>query len=146
MLRVKCPKCRSDMVERKGRYGGFWGCSRFPRCKGTRSVRDAEASINIGVRWDEFCAWAEAQKDGGQNPVKSPDEDPRQEAIHVKNLAFHDLSRYQAYLSKVHKGHPLDQEALDDLALLKDAYREAIRAWESVSHVGSDDVGPFPLI
>ncbi|MBC7624334.1 MAG: restriction endonuclease [Aeromicrobium sp.] len=37
----KCPSCSSDMVERVATRGGgagksFWGCSRYPRCKGTR--------------------------------------------------------------------------------------------------------------
>ncbi|MCK4473855.1 topoisomerase DNA-binding C4 zinc finger domain-containing protein [Candidatus Parcubacteria bacterium] len=32
----KCPSCGSDMVLRHGRYGEFYGCSKFPYCKGTR--------------------------------------------------------------------------------------------------------------
>lgn len=37
-----CPRCGSSMVKRlarRGRNAGnyFWGCSRYPRCKGTRS-------------------------------------------------------------------------------------------------------------
>jgi len=32
----KCPKCGSPMILRKGRYGKFYGCSRYPYCKGTR--------------------------------------------------------------------------------------------------------------
>ncbi len=28
-----CPKCGSRMVLRNGRYGQFWGCSRFPYCR-----------------------------------------------------------------------------------------------------------------
>lgn len=31
-----CPKCGSGMVRRKGRYGYFYGCSRYPYCRGTR--------------------------------------------------------------------------------------------------------------
>ena len=34
--RTLCPKCGSRMVLRSGRYGTFWGCSRFPYCRGTR--------------------------------------------------------------------------------------------------------------
>lgn len=30
-----CPKCGSKMILRKGRYGKFYGCSKFPYCKGT---------------------------------------------------------------------------------------------------------------
>ena len=31
-----CPKCGSGMVIRSGRYGKFYGCSKYPRCKATR--------------------------------------------------------------------------------------------------------------
>lgn len=31
-----CPICNSRMVLRSGRYGKFFGCSKFPYCKGTR--------------------------------------------------------------------------------------------------------------
>lgn len=31
-----CPGCNSPMLLRKGKYGKFYGCSRFPRCKRTR--------------------------------------------------------------------------------------------------------------
>jgi hypothetical protein len=29
-----CPKCESLMVERKGAFGSFMGCSTYPRCRG----------------------------------------------------------------------------------------------------------------
>ena len=31
-----CPKCESPMVQRNGKYGAFWGCTRYPECRGTR--------------------------------------------------------------------------------------------------------------
>ncbi len=31
---VKCPECEGDMVERKGKYGKFYGCAKYPACKG----------------------------------------------------------------------------------------------------------------
>ncbi|MBV9358298.1 MAG: topoisomerase DNA-binding C4 zinc finger domain-containing protein [Chloroflexi bacterium] len=31
-----CPACEASMRRRSGRYGDFWGCSRYPSCKGTR--------------------------------------------------------------------------------------------------------------
>jgi Topoisomerase DNA binding C4 zinc finger len=34
---VTCPRCLSPMVLRKGSRGRFFGCSRFPRCRGTRN-------------------------------------------------------------------------------------------------------------
>lgn len=38
-----CPKCGAGMVMRKAKAGRspgelFWGCSRFPGCRGTRTV------------------------------------------------------------------------------------------------------------
>ena len=29
-----CPKCEAPMIERNGRFGSFWGCSRYPQCRG----------------------------------------------------------------------------------------------------------------
>ncbi|MGB0743167.1 MAG: restriction endonuclease [Opitutales bacterium] len=29
-----CPKCESEMVWRTGDFKPFWGCSRFPKCRG----------------------------------------------------------------------------------------------------------------
>ena len=34
----RCPRCGSSMRRRSGRYGQFWGCSRYPRCKGTQKI------------------------------------------------------------------------------------------------------------
>lgn len=33
-----CPKCNSDMVSKMGKYGKFWGCSKYPSCGGTRGI------------------------------------------------------------------------------------------------------------
>lgn len=30
-----CPKCGGRLVERKGKFGEFWGCSNYPSCKFT---------------------------------------------------------------------------------------------------------------
>lgn len=32
---VPCPVCNSDMIERWSRFGKFFGCTKFPECKGT---------------------------------------------------------------------------------------------------------------
>ena len=29
----RCPKCSGQLVIRKGRYGRFYGCSIYPKCK-----------------------------------------------------------------------------------------------------------------
>lgn len=33
-----CPACGSELVVRRGRYGQFYGCSGYPRCKYTQNV------------------------------------------------------------------------------------------------------------
>ena len=33
-----CPFCGAELVLRRGKYGNFWGCSRYPRCGFTRQV------------------------------------------------------------------------------------------------------------
>ena len=32
-----CPRCHSTTVRRNSRHGFFWGCRRFPSCRGTRA-------------------------------------------------------------------------------------------------------------
>ncbi len=34
-----CPSCGGELVLRKGKFGMFYGCSSFPRCRFTRKVR-----------------------------------------------------------------------------------------------------------
>ncbi|MDE6204461.1 MAG: topoisomerase DNA-binding C4 zinc finger domain-containing protein, partial [Lachnospiraceae bacterium] len=34
----KCPFCSGLLVKRKGRYGYFYGCEEFPRCRFTRNA------------------------------------------------------------------------------------------------------------
>ena len=53
---VKCPECDGPMVSRKGQYGIFWGCKKYPNCRGTRdnlgrskAERDAEREANKEV-------------------------------------------------------------------------------------------------
>lgn len=29
---IRCPECKAPMVLRSGRYGAFYGCSRYPAC------------------------------------------------------------------------------------------------------------------
>lgn len=35
---VDCPRCSAKMILRNGRRGKFYGCSKFPYCRGTRNV------------------------------------------------------------------------------------------------------------
>lgn len=33
-----CPRCGSMMEIRNGRYGEFWGCMSYPRCRGSEDI------------------------------------------------------------------------------------------------------------
>ena len=37
-IKTKCPFCGSELVKRNGKYGMFWGCSAYPKCKFTRPI------------------------------------------------------------------------------------------------------------
>lgn len=43
-----CPKCGSAMVERFGRFGKFYACSKFPECKYTESLENK--NIELGIK------------------------------------------------------------------------------------------------
>ncbi|MFG6382993.1 MAG: topoisomerase DNA-binding C4 zinc finger domain-containing protein [Lachnospiraceae bacterium] len=35
---ILCQKCKSEMIRRKGKYGEFYGCINYPKCKGTQKI------------------------------------------------------------------------------------------------------------
>jgi ssDNA-binding Zn-finger/Zn-ribbon topoisomerase 1 len=41
-MKMKCPKCGAMMGERVGRYGRFLGCSKYPRCNGSRDLEPSD--------------------------------------------------------------------------------------------------------
>jgi DNA topoisomerase-1 len=49
----KCPKCDSELLLRKGRYGEFIACSNFPKCKYTKNTDGTE--IEGPEETDEKC-------------------------------------------------------------------------------------------
>ena len=49
----KCPECKAPMVIRWGRRGQFQACTRFPDCKGTRSLEGEEQEQP--QKTDETC-------------------------------------------------------------------------------------------
>ena len=48
-----CPKCKSELLLRKGRYGEFIACSNFPKCKYTKNADGTE--IEGPEETDEKC-------------------------------------------------------------------------------------------
>lgn len=45
----KCDVCGSPMVVKRGRFGKFLACTRFPECKGTKNLSARGGSANTGV-------------------------------------------------------------------------------------------------
>ncbi len=37
---LKCPKCGSSLIKREGKFGPFYGCSNFPKCKYTKKISE----------------------------------------------------------------------------------------------------------
>ena len=58
-----CPKCNSELLLRKGRYGEFVACSNFPKCKYTKNTDGTE--IEGPEETDEKC-----DKCGGAMVIK----------------------------------------------------------------------------
>lgn len=38
----KCPKCDGYLIERKGKFGRFYGCSKFPKCRFTKKISETQ--------------------------------------------------------------------------------------------------------
>lgn len=43
----QCPSCGSDMQKRTGKFGEFWGCSKFPNCTTTVSLHDVDEKFDV---------------------------------------------------------------------------------------------------
>ncbi len=41
-----CPECGGKLVLRESRYGKFWGCKNFPKCRFTKKFTTLKSSIN----------------------------------------------------------------------------------------------------
>lgn len=44
-----CPRCNAKMILRNGRKGKFYGCSRFPYCRGTRNISTTDSGQKEAV-------------------------------------------------------------------------------------------------
>ncbi len=47
---IHCPKCRAPMTPRRGKYGEFHACSRFPDCNGTRDMDNGAPTDGTGQK------------------------------------------------------------------------------------------------
>lgn len=39
---VQCGECRAPMVLREGRYGKYWGCTKYPACRGSHGAHQED--------------------------------------------------------------------------------------------------------
>ena len=42
-----CPKCGAPLIDRMGKFGRFYACSKFPECKYTESIDDKNKNLGI---------------------------------------------------------------------------------------------------
>lgn len=51
---VECPECGGPMVSRQNKRDGsrFWGCKKYPACRGTRNV-DGEAKPRCAIQYTD---------------------------------------------------------------------------------------------
>jgi hypothetical protein len=45
-----CPLCNAAMETKIGKFGGFWGCSKYPDCQGVRG-KNKEVSVNDALKF-----------------------------------------------------------------------------------------------
>ncbi|WP_250455032.1 endonuclease NucS domain-containing protein [Clostridium tertium] len=55
---VKCPICGRNMLLKRGRYGVFWGCSNYPKCKGSIDAGKKKIKLEklelININYDDL--------------------------------------------------------------------------------------------
>lgn len=55
---VTCPVCGRDMLLKRGRYGVFWGCSNYPKCKGSIDAGKKKIKLEklelININYDDL--------------------------------------------------------------------------------------------
>ena len=59
-----CPKCGSELNLKFGRFGPFYGCSDFPKCRFTKDAKDAKMKIEAEERTCPECSQAMQVKRG----------------------------------------------------------------------------------
>lgn len=71
---VKCPECNGEMISRTGKFGVFWGCKKFPSCKGTRDNQGRSKYDRAKERGEEVSGGYDLgvdEKDNINNPKAS---------------------------------------------------------------------------
>lgn len=60
---MSCPICGMDMILKRGRYDVFWGCSNYPRCKGSMDAGKRKIKLEklelINIVYDDLIECSE---------------------------------------------------------------------------------------
>src|SRR5438105_11557605 len=67
---LKCPDCGGEMVPRSGAYGKFWGCKRYPSCKGTRDS-NGMSKIERAAERNKYASIDQPMPEPEDVPVES---------------------------------------------------------------------------
>jgi hypothetical protein len=53
-LAANCPKCKSNLTAKSGKYGPFWGCRKYPSCDGTSKM--SPEAVKLFRMWAGYPA------------------------------------------------------------------------------------------
>lgn len=58
-----CPDCGGPMVSRSSKFGVFWGCKAYPKCKGTRDADGMSKADRMKEKQEELAKQQEDDND-----------------------------------------------------------------------------------
>lgn len=91
---MKCSKCGNDMLLKEGKYGLFWGCSKFPKCNSTK--RHDKILENNGIEINDFVTYIIA----GENDNKYTYQIIKDDIEYVPIMKS-PLTKYMSYKQKL---------------------------------------------
>ena len=47
-----CPSCEGKLIYKEGKYGGYYGCENFPKCKASHSIHQDTGEL-LGIPADQ---------------------------------------------------------------------------------------------
>jgi len=67
-----CPECGQKLTSKTGKYGTFYGCSGFPKCKYKCTVKQFEVAVNNWKKKQEIFAKYETGDDDDDEVEETP--------------------------------------------------------------------------
>lgn len=104
--RSHCPVCGCWMTRRKGKNGDFYGCMRYPECKGVKNCCDVDIPEPLEeiVVNDELTAKAKSQLDKALQFIAASG------SINEARYWLQMAVRFYQGVPKEHKEHPQTQQ------------------------------------